>query len=103
MPSLPVREDEHGVLRVADTRIPLETVLLEFRSGKPPEAIVEQFPALKLEDVYVVVAYYLTNRSTMDAYLRQVEQEAQQTSELIESRFHNAAFLQSLRQRKQPR
>lgn len=98
-PSLPVYEDAFGVLRVSGTRIPLETVLLEFVSGKTPEAIVEQFPVLKLEEVYTIVAYYLTNRAAMEAYIQRVEQEVKDSAQTIEARFNNAAFLQSLRSR----
>lgn len=100
-PLLPVYEDAYGVLRVVGTRIPLETVLLEFIGGKTPEAIVEQFPALKLEEVYAIVAYYLANRAAMEAYLQRVESEVNQATQTIEARFNNSAFLQSLRSRRQ--
>ncbi|MCS7300062.1 MAG: DUF433 domain-containing protein [Fimbriimonadales bacterium] len=100
LPSLPVQEDEHGVPRIAGTRIPLETVLLEFRSGKSPEAIVEQFPVLRLEDVYTIGAYYMANRETMDAYLQRIEREIEETAQAIESQFGNKAFLQKLRKRR---
>jgi len=38
--------------------------------GESPEAIVESFPALGLEQVFGAVAFYLANRESIDAYLR---------------------------------
>jgi uncharacterized protein (DUF433 family) len=47
-----VRVDEHGVLRVSDTRVMLDSVIAAFQQGHSPETIRQQYPALSLEEVY---------------------------------------------------
>ncbi len=84
-PPLPLQEDEHGVLRVQGTRIPLETVLFAFQQGETPEQIVQDFPALRLEDVYTILAYYLSNKDILNAYLRRVKQEIVENEPLFVS------------------
>ncbi len=87
LPSLPLRVDERGVIRVGRTRIPLETVLIAFRQGHTPEEIVMQFPALQLEDVYAIVTCYLHNREILDAYLEEVKRLGEKNREQWEALF----------------
>src|SRR2546428_841429 len=61
-PPVPLRTDEHGVMRVGKTRVPLDTVVFAFNHGSSPEEIVLSYPTLDLEDVYAVVIYYLPTR-----------------------------------------
>ena len=65
-----VRQDEHGVLRVGDTRVMLDSVVAAFHLGHSAETIAQQYPALSLEDVYGAIAYYLANQADVDRYLR---------------------------------
>jgi uncharacterized protein (DUF433 family) len=60
---------QDGVIRVAGTRVSLESVLVTFNEGSTPEEIVQQYPSLPLADVYTVIAYYLRNRAEIDSYL----------------------------------
>lgn len=57
--------------RVADTRISLDSVIINWLNGESPESIVENFDTLTLELVYGSLAYYLANREEVDEYLRQ--------------------------------
>ncbi len=86
-PPVPLRVDEHGVIRIARTRVPLDTVVFAFNQGATPEEIVISYPSLDLGDVYSVVNYYLHNRSEVDAYLSQREAEAARVREENEKRF----------------
>jgi uncharacterized protein (DUF433 family) len=65
-----VRTDEHGVLRVGQTRVPLESVVYAFQAGHSPETIQDQYPALSLEEVNGAIAYYLANREAVHEYLQ---------------------------------
>jgi uncharacterized protein (DUF433 family) len=65
----PLRQNEHGVLLVGDTRVTLDSVVARFDAGATPEEIVQQFPSLDLAEVYAVVAYVLGNRAEVDEYL----------------------------------
>jgi uncharacterized protein (DUF433 family) len=65
-----VREDEHGVLRVGDSRVMLDSVVVAFHLGHSAETIAQQYPALTLEEVYGAITYYLAHRADVDQYLR---------------------------------
>ena len=82
---VPLSLDASGTLRVRDTRIPLERVVHAYLDGASPETIVDWFDTLKLADVYIVVAYYLTHKETVEAYMRQREQVAEEVRRKIEA------------------
>lgn len=65
-----VRVDEHGVMRVGNTRVMLDSVVAAFRQGHSPEMIRQQYPALNLEEVYGAITYCLANADEVEAYLR---------------------------------
>lgn len=68
-----VEQREQGYW-IAGSRVSLESVVLAFLDGYSPETIVaECFPVLSLEQVYGTIAYYLSNRRAINAYLEQVD------------------------------
>lgn len=69
-----VRVDEHGVMRVGDSRVMLDSVVAAFQQGQSPEAIRQQYPALSLEAVYGAITYYLAHPREMEDYLRRQAQ-----------------------------
>jgi len=91
-PPVPLRTDEHGVMRVDKTRVPLDTVVYTFNQGASPEEIVMSYPTLDLGDVYAVVNYYLHNRAEVDAYITQREAEAARIKDENEKRFPQAGI-----------
>ena len=69
-----IQTDEHGALRVGDSRVMLDSVVAAWQQGHSAETIQQQFSALSLADVYGAIAYYLRNRTNVDQYLhRQAE------------------------------
>jgi len=66
---IPISTDANGVIRVAGTRVTLETIVDVFNTGATPEEIAQDFPVLRLADVYAVVTYYLRHREEVEAYL----------------------------------
>ena len=65
--------DHAGCYRVTGTRVSLDSVVYAFLEGDSPETIAQSFPALTLEQVYGAIAYYLANRSEIDAHMRREE------------------------------
>jgi uncharacterized protein (DUF433 family) len=59
-------EDE---IRIRGTRVGLEIVLAEYLSGRTPEEIALNYPALTLEQIHASITYYLHNRPAVDRYL----------------------------------
>ena len=80
MPSDYVRRED-GAYRVAGTRVSLDSVVYGFLQGQTAETIAQSFPALTLEQVYGAIAFYLANRSEVDAYLRQADAEFEKQSQ----------------------
>jgi uncharacterized protein (DUF433 family) len=96
----PLRMDEHGVCRVAGTRVTLESILVPFLEGATAEDIAEQFPSVPLADVYATIAFYLKHRSETDAYLRDVEKQEEAVLCDVRSRFPLTELRQRLIQRR---
>ena len=82
---MPLRVDEHGTIRVGDSRITLDVFLEEYEGGATPEDLVQAFDSLQLADVYAVLAYYLRHREEILTYLRKREEEAVKVSRDVEN------------------
>jgi uncharacterized protein (DUF433 family) len=100
-PPVPLRTDEHGVMRVGETRIPLDTVVYAFNEGASAETIVLSYTTLDLADVYAVINYYLHNRVEVDEYLRHREVEAAEVRAANERRSPQAGIRARLLARRQ--
>lgn len=96
LPEFLVRLPE-GVIRVAGTRVSLDSVVRAFQDGATPEEICLDFPSLDLARVYSILAYYLTRREAIDAYLLAQHRSAETTRHELQAR--HSAFLIELRQR----
>ena len=69
----PLRLADDGTIRIAETRVSLDSVIHHYKLGASAEQIAQKFPALDLADVYAVIGYYLNNEETIEEYLRQQE------------------------------
>jgi uncharacterized protein (DUF433 family) len=83
---IPLTTDSDGVVRVARTRVTLDTVVAAFAEGATAEEIVQQYPSLDLADIYSVLAYYLRHRAEVDAYLHERQEQAEAVRKYNESR-----------------
>ncbi len=81
--TIPLQTDETGKIRVVGTRLLLETIINAYNEGEAPEGIVDSYSVLDLPTVYAIIAYYLTHRSEVDAYLKWVEERSAQTRQKI--------------------
>ena len=72
--TVPLSQTPEGVIRITGTRLPLDTILHHYNRGASAEEITNRFPAVSLSQVHAVLAYYLSHRAELDAYLK--EQEA---------------------------
>ncbi len=93
----PLRVDDTGAIRVAQSRITLDVLLRYWRSGMEPEAIARGLDTLTLADVHGALAYYFRHQAEIDDYLRRREEEAEKLRREIESA--NAARLAPLKAR----
>jgi uncharacterized protein (DUF433 family) len=102
-PPVPLETKEGGVVRIAGTRVTLDTVVGAFSDGASAEEIVHQYPSLSLEDVYAVINYYLHNRASVDAYLSEYRQQGEKIRQEVETRFNPIGIRERLLARRSKR
>src|SRR5258708_27269887 len=68
-------EQRNGGYYVAGTRISLDSVVYSFNEGHSPEEIQEDFPLLKLSQIYGAIAFYLDHKAEIDKYLEDTKRE----------------------------
>lgn len=85
--TIPLRTDEHGAIRVANTRVTLDSIVNFYLQGESPEDLHRGFPTVPLSDVYAVIAYYLAHRAEVDAYLKRRNDEAERVLQEVEERY----------------
>jgi uncharacterized protein (DUF433 family) len=83
-------EQRNGGYYVAGVRVTLDSVVYAYLRGESPEGVVRCFPALNLEQVNGAIAYYLANRSEIDADLVRQDIEFDRLAE--ESRRQDPEF-----------
>ena len=68
---------EDGVIKVADSRVSLDSVVYAFNNGADAAEIQRDFDSLSLAQVHAAIAYYLHNKAAVDTYItkREVERE----------------------------
>lgn len=93
--TVPLKSDAHGTLRVADTRVTLETVVTVFQNGASAEEIAAHYP-VSLADAYSVIAYYLRHREEVEEYMAASAAEAERVRAEIEGRPGYAEFRERL-------
>jgi uncharacterized protein (DUF433 family) len=84
-------------IRIAGTRVNIETVLRDYQQGAGPEEIVLRYPTISLEQVHATITYYLANWEKMQDYLGRVETSHEEAWRDQER--HPSEFIQSLRDR----
>ncbi len=95
-PPPPLKMDADRIFRVAGTRVTLDTLVYAYNGGASAEEIAYRYPALELADVYTALPFYLRQRSTVDAYLRQREGRAAAVRQENEVRTGTADFRERL-------
>lgn len=98
---VPLTVNTDGVVLVSGTRVPLDTVVAEFKQGATAEEIAEQYSSLKLADIYAVISYYLRHQSDVEAYLQQQQQRAQEVRVENERQFPSHGLRDRLLARRQ--
>jgi uncharacterized protein (DUF433 family) len=93
---IPLSVNQHGILIVNGTRIPLDTIVYAFRQGATAEEIVQSYDTLKLSDVYAIIAYYLDNQHEVDEYLERREAKTKEIHQFIDTHFDQSGFRERL-------
>ena len=100
---IPLETDEHGVIRVSNTRVTLDTIVTAFKDGATAEEIAQQYPTVLLADVYYVIGYFLRRREEVEEYLGKRKQEADELQKQMEARFNTVGIRERLLARQKGR
>jgi uncharacterized protein (DUF433 family) len=93
---IPLKTDAHGVVRVSNTRVTLDTIVAAFKEGATAEEIAQQYPVVPLADVYYVIGYYLRRRDEVETYLGKRKKEADALQKQTEARFNPVGIRERL-------
>jgi uncharacterized protein (DUF433 family) len=69
-----VRRDEHGVMRIGNSRVTLDSIVAGFEQDHPPQTLQQQYPTLSLDEVYGAITYYLAHTDEVHTYLRRQDE-----------------------------
>lgn len=86
---VPLTSDRDGTLFVSGTRVSLHSVVSMFEGGASAEEIAHEFDSLDLPDVYAIIAYYLRNKTFVDAKLADEERRSEEAAVKFEKAFPN--------------
>jgi uncharacterized protein (DUF433 family) len=87
-------EQRDGQYWVIGIRVSLDSIVYAFLEGKSAESIALSYPVLTLEEVYGAIAFYLSDRDTIDEYLGREREEFDRLLE--EARSSDPMFYQKL-------
>jgi uncharacterized protein (DUF433 family) len=84
---VPLHADADGVVRVAGTRVALDTVVAAFTQRATAEQIAHDYPVLNLVDIYAVITFYLRQREAVEVYLAEQQRASQHMRHQMEAHF----------------
>ncbi len=96
---VPLSVSEDGSIRLAGTRVSLDSVLHHYQQGATAEEIVLRFPALRLADVHSCLAYYLNHQQAVGEYLSRQQTQGDDLQESISADSLQAQGVARLRER----
>jgi len=67
-------EARNGGYYIVGKRVSLDSVVYLFERGNSPEAIQQEFPLLRLPEIYGAIAFYLDHQAAIRDYLEAKEQ-----------------------------
>lgn len=93
-------EERDGGFWIAGTRVSLDSLVYVFLNGQTAESIAQCYPALRLEQVYGAITFYLAHREEVDRYLQRARGDFEALRKA--SRDADPMFFQKLAGMRQP-
>ena len=80
---VPLKVMPDGTIRIAGSRVSLDSLIYHYGHGATTEEIALRFPGLRLADIHSCIAYCLNHQEEVDDYLVEREQSAAALRERI--------------------
>ncbi len=100
---VPLQTTEDGTIRIAGTRVSLDSVLHHYQQGATAEEIALRFPALRLADIHACLAYFLNHSDQVEEYLIHQRRQADDLQERISADPAQGQRIAQMRERIQQR
>jgi len=84
--TVPLVQLETGGVRVRNSRVSLETIVIRTQVGDTVEEIHDGFPTVSVSQIKEILAWYFDNKADVDEYIRQGEEETERIFQWFESR-----------------
>jgi uncharacterized protein (DUF433 family) len=98
--AIPLMRGDEGVFHVTGSRVTLDSIVHQFKSGATAEQIQEDFPSVTLIDIYSVIAYYLQHLRAVEDYLTDQAHATGDVRREVESGLDSRGLRERLRQRR---
>ena len=76
---------ENGAVRVRNSRVTLETIVIRMQGGDTVDKIHEGFPTVSVTQIKEILTWYFDNKAEVDEYIQQVQAGAERVLQWIES------------------
>jgi len=83
--TVPLVQLENGAVRVRNSRVTLETIVIRMQVGDTVEDIHDGFPTVSVTQIQEILAWYFDNKAEADEYLQQIEEEGKRLRQWAES------------------
>ena len=97
--TIPLTQWDDGTIRVIGSRVTLDTLVHRFQIGDTFEEIHEGFPSVSLEQINLIIGWYLDHKAEADEYLQEREAEGERLRLESQSRPEYKAFHERLLRR----
>ena len=98
--TVPLVQLENGAVRVRNSRVTLETIVIRMQGGDTIEDIHRKYPTVSVSQIKDILAWYFDNKAEADEYLQQLEEETEEIFRRIESQPGYKERHEELRRRK---
>lgn len=95
----PLEVWEDGTIRFENSRVTLDVIVRQFKTGATAEQIQEDFSSLGLREIYAALAFYLEQTDYVEDYLQKQKSEVRETTKFIERNLPTENLRASIRAR----
>jgi uncharacterized protein (DUF433 family) len=83
--TVPLFQLETGGVRVRNSRVSLDTIIIRTQMGDTVDRIHSGFPTVSVSQIKEILAWYHNNKAEVDEYIQQGQEEAERIWQRIES------------------
>lgn len=83
--TVPLVHWDDGSIRVENSRVTLDTIIIRTQVGDTVKRIHSGFPTVSVSQIKQILAWYYDNQADVDEYIRRGQEEAERLRQWIES------------------